>query len=319
MNQIAKAILSSKKVALFTHVSPDADGLGCLCALFFVLKKLNISAKMFCDLKVPPKYDHLANINEISSDDIAEKYDLYLSMDSASADRIGKYSTDFLKAENSVVIDHHPTNTLFGKINYVEPQSASCCEIIYDLIKILGVEIDSNIASALFGGIFSDTGGFCNGNTTPRSLAVASKIAEFCPNFKEITYSLFKKRSQKEFLLWKKSMADSTFVLNNKVCLSCIRKSTLVELGANEQDTSFIINVNGMVEGVLINIFICESDNNIYKVSFRSLPYIDVGSIAKNLGGGGHKNASGCSLVGGYKNILAKIFNECEKEINKWK
>lgn len=319
MNQIKNAILHAKKIALFTHINPDGDALGCLCAMHLALKQLGIESVMYCDGEVPVKFLHLACREEVKSGEVEEGFDLFLSMDAASLDRLGKYASAFEKAPSSLQIDHHSTNPNFAKLNYVDATKASCSEIIYDLLCDMHINMNQSIASSLLGGIYTDTGAFCNGNTTQDSLIAASKLVKFVPNLSEMTFHIFKRKTQSEFALFKRAIADSVFELDGQVFLTCIRHNTLIELGASEKDTNAIIGATGMVDGVIINVFICETHTNIYKVSFRSTGNVDVSSVARHLGGGGHKNASGCSLIGQYHTIYSQVIASCQKEISRWK
>lgn len=319
MIEIISTILQAKKIALFAHVNPDGDTLGCICALHLALKKLNKISSMYCDGIVPEKFTHLSCKNEILNSEIKEKYDLYISLDSSSLDRIGKYASNFSSLENTIQIDHHKTNTNFAKHNFVDFSKAACCEIIYELITNLEVEIDEDIAKCIIGGIYTDTGAFCNGNTTTNSFSIASKLAYKVPNLSELTFNIFRKRTLKEYTLLKKALSDSMFSLDNKVYVLYILNSTLADLGAKEQDTNYIITASGMVDGVLINVFICESEKNVFKVGFRSHGNIDVSLIAESLGGGGHKNASGCSINGNFNLVLNTVLKECQKELARWK
>lgn len=319
MIDVIGAIKQAKNIALFTHINPDGDALGCICAMHLALKQLGKTSTMYCDGTVPKTFTHLSCRDQINNGDLQGEHDLFFSMDASSLDRIGKYAQAFKAAPISAQIDHHPTNTMFATANFIDANKASCAEIAYDLLQELSITITAEIAASLLGGIYTDTGAFCNGNTNQNSFLVAAKLVGLCPNLSEMTFQLFKRRTQKEFLLLKKVLQESMFCLDNKLFIMVILHSMLEDMDATDIDTSYIVGSTGMVDGVLINLFIHETDKNIFKMSFRSTGNINVSNIAKNLGGGGHKNASGCSLMGSYHSVYNQVIAECQKEIARCK
>ena len=145
-SQLNDIIKSSKNILLISHINPDGDTLGSICAMSEIIKN---NFKKECDLlcvsKVPKTYEFLPNISKIKTLDDFDKsreYDLVITLDVAAIDRMGDAKILFDKAKFTVNIDHHKTNKGFANFNIIDPDASSCGEVLCDVCKNLEWKIN---------------------------------------------------------------------------------------------------------------------------------------------------------------------------------
>ena len=185
-SSILELIKESNSIALFTHESPDGDAVGSMMAFYYMLRSMNKTVDIIMP-DVPKSFVYLNSINRIV-DKGKESYDLAILLDCASKKRIGQIDNIFEKCKKSIAIDHHASNPLFCDLNYVEPETAACCQVIYYLFKDWKIDIDKNIGEALTTGLLTDTTGFKNNNVDKNSFLMAAEMLDLGINI----YDLYK-------------------------------------------------------------------------------------------------------------------------------
>jgi bifunctional oligoribonuclease and PAP phosphatase NrnA len=175
MDQIISRLKNSRSVLLATHVNPDGDAIGSLLAMGLAMEALKIEVKLFCQSPIPTLYRFLPWSHRVCRfpGDI-EKYDTAVILDCGEFERIGDSVECVQQVPVIINIDHHLTNTHFGTINLIATNACATCEIIYQLLREMGVIISQPIARCLYTGILTDTGSFRFSNTN----RVAFKICE---------------------------------------------------------------------------------------------------------------------------------------------
>jgi phosphoesterase RecJ-like protein len=269
----------------------------------------NISLKRISDTKlivvVTPKNGTLTPTN-VRVEEGSFNVDLIICVDCANLDRVGP-----LYEENSnlfyevpvVNIDHHASNTNFGKVNIVDITASSTSEILVALLEMLGKEVegmlDSDIATCLLTGITTDTGSFQNSNTTPKSLTVAAQLVAAGGRQQDIIKHIFRTRSLSTLRLWGRALSyikeDSTL----KFAWSTLSKADFVAAQANQEESSGVIDeLLKTAQGMDFVVLLTERDNGVHG-SFRSInPSTDVSQLASLFAGGGHPQAAAFFLPG---------------------
>jgi phosphoesterase RecJ-like protein len=205
----------------------------------------------------------------------------------------------FPERMNTVVIDHHPTNNGFGKINLVEPTYSSTSHILYDLFTLWKVEFDPDAAICLFVGIFADTGGFRYLNSTPEVLEIAAKLARINPNYHEVVFDLENNRSPIEIEMMELALSSIEKHFSGHVVFSVIPYKEIKKRNLNKSHA-----MEGLVASTLRSVMgwnlvasLVEAEPDIVTVSLRTRDEnrFDVSKIAKIVGqgGGGHRGAAG--------------------------
>ena len=177
-------IKKSKKILLLSHVNPDGDTLGSMCAMYsMIYNRFKIKADMNVVSNVPFNYKFLPNIN------LAERYfdsslvyDLVITLDVAAIDRVRDSKILFDKAKVSVNIDHHKTNPKFGDYQIIEPEASSCGEVLYNYFKKYNWEITQDAADALYVAIMTDTGNFRFENTSSSVFKAVAELVDLGAN-----------------------------------------------------------------------------------------------------------------------------------------
>jgi len=309
--EILSQIKESKKVAIYIHNLMDADCIGSAAALKLGLERLGKEADIFSeDKSVPKKYLCIPCANEINKPKLKD-YDLAISVDVASIQKLGRgSSTQFLKFEKSIKIDHHISSDNFAKLNFVEHYS-SCSMIIYYLLPLLGVEeIDKDMATAIYAGMSGDTGCFRNANTKPMDHKLAAKLMEMGVDSYNIDKWLFKYASMHELELKRRALGRFKKYVNNKMSIIYLLQKDFDETHAKLEDTASIIYLVDVVDDCELAVVICEHQPGKFKVSFRSVTTDAALSVAKAFGGGGHAQSSGCQIYGCLNTVINKIVKE---------
>ena len=313
MKQIIKLIKKSNRVAVFAHLSADADCLGSQSAISFLCKNLGKKVDNYIDDEKIASYcsfiDTNVNLGALFN---PNDYDLLIAVDVAAERMLGQYKNEFKNHPNTIVIDHHSERDLQGKYTYVDTSAAACGEIIYDLIKLSRIEIDKTVATNLYSAIAGDTGCFMHDNTTMMSHVKAGELIALGADFSMANYNLFKFTSKKEFKL--KTLLNNIMVQSEGVSY-CIVEEKLLEKGEYTiDDVGDYVNTLLSLEGTKIAYLVKEKAKNTYSVSLRSLKGYDVSHIAQKFGGGGHKQASGFYYGGKLKDFEKQLLFECQKE-----
>ena len=304
MNSILEAINEARTVLICGHIRPDGDCLGSAFALRDYCRELGKSADACSPSPVPESYRFMAGSDEFNV--LTRKsYDLFIAVDCASFDRIGRMEGYFRTAERTVCIVHPVGHECFDDINLVKSNASSTCEIVFDLLEPTG-KITRGIADSLYVGLSTDTGHFMHSNTDKKVLYTAYRLACLGADCHGIATKLYRSRSRAKTMLIAKSIEAMRFYMNGKICIIPMTQQLLDECGISSNDTEGIIDYAISVNGVEVGVSMCAERENEYKVSFRSRRR-HVNDIAAVFGGGGHICAAGCRIFGRTEDVIDKI------------
>lgn len=313
MNNIISEIQKSNNIVLLCHKNPDGDAIGSTIAMYHLLKKLGKEVDMVIE-DAPVRFNFIEGYQDIKefSD---KKYDIAIILDTATKEKINNPNNVTEGIKKRVVIDHHASNTYHGDINYVETYPA-CCEVVYNIIKEMNIEIDELIAVPLCTGLLTDTGGLSHPDVKPSTYQMAgdlSKVVDIPTIYKKVLGTITKG----QFELKKMGMDNLEFHKNNQIAFTYIKEEDLNALGLARNEADILANLGRDIEGVEVSIFV-----RIYKeenrVSLRSNNNIDVNEIAKVFGCGGHKNAAGISSTMEFSKLKENLIEEVGKKIDEW-
>ncbi|WP_066648216.1 DHH family phosphoesterase [Christensenella timonensis] len=315
MKEVIGFIKEHENFAILTHLHPDGDALGSAYALARGLDNLGKKAEVIL-LSEPPKklaFEEFKPLYRLIGDVKEEAYDAAISVDCATLPRLSDAQEIFLSKPNCN-IDHHISNTDYGKVNYVE-EAAATGEIIFELLGKLGIDIDRTTAMAIYMAIATDSGNFTYSNTTEKTLATFSQLMQCGFPLVEMADQIFNRRSLGATKLIARFIDKMRFAKDGRLAVSVITLSDLEETGALVEDCEILINYAREVDGVEIAVFVREMSKDTYKVSFRSNDYADVGAMAAQCGGGGHTKAAGCMMKGNIYDILERIDKSAENHL----
>ena len=292
-------INASDKILLTMHERMDGDDGGALLAVGNFLE--SVGKKVIYTIKggVAVNLEFLPGSQKIKDVFLPENFDLLITFGCSSLARTGNPKILNLKSQ-ILNIDHHPDNQNFGDVNIVDAKKSSVAELIYDFFIFNNWEINKDIATCLLTGIITDTGSFMHSNTQSSTLEVAGQLMKKGAHVTKIIKHTYKSKSPNILKAWGKAMENSYYDAKHKIIYSVMTDKDLAEFeklpgGAFE---GFAETLNTMPEAKFAMFL--RQDGNVIKGSLRSdiFKNVDVSEIAKVFGGGGHKLASGFSVVG---------------------
>lgn len=303
--ELEKIIKKSDNIFIVSHVNPDGDNIGSSLALLMAIRKLNKNPKILKVDDIPKDFNFLPGLENIKEYKLDHPVDLLISLDSSDIDRLGLGKNFALKADKVINIDHHISNDKFGDVNIVSPSSAATGEIIYQIIKKLGIDIDKDIATCLYTAISTDTGSFMYSNTSHVTHEIASELIKKGIDTNNININLYQNKSIESTRLFINALSKLDMFNNNKIGIVAITKDILEESGATLEDSEGIISFVRNINSIEVACLLKTVNKNEIKISLRSKEKVDVSEIVKKFNGGGHKRAAGCTI---YKDI-----NEAKK------
>ncbi len=303
-SKISKLILQKNKILLMSHKDGNSDGdaIGSLLALAMSLQKLGKTAIPVLEKKPKETFNFLPHLKKIKNF-CPKDVDLVILVDFATKKRASfpKDLEHFLGQKIPViVIDHHPKEDLakLADLKMIDTTASAACEMLYFLILDLGIKIDKDIALALLAGIFTDTYSFQNPNTTRRTLEVSSALLAAGARLKKITDNIVYEKSLKETRLLSRAIERLFENREYNILITFLTEDDLREFGVSSEDASGIANFLNSVSGISVVLFLLE-ENGVINGSLRTRKdNVNVARLAKFLGGGGHRKASGFEITG---------------------
>jgi len=305
--KLEEIILTGKSFFLAGHLNPDGDTLGCMLAFSSVLRRLGKKVYLFSNDPVPDNLSFLSHAASIKTGLPPKKrFDAAILLECSTPKRGGDLSAVLKRAGKVINIDHHKTSELYGDVNIVEPHSSSTAEIVYRLFYSMKVHITKTEAASLYVGIVTDTGRFHFPATSPRTLEVASRLLETGFKFSRINDLLYSTKSYMALKVLGRGLESLELLSGGRLAVLSLKKSDFSDFGASPEHTENVINYGMMVPGVKVAVLFREEADRL-SVTFRSKGHVDVSSLAKTFGGGGHKNAAGCKMTAGMEEGRKKV------------
>ena len=314
LDEILKQIQKAEKIVILTHESPNGDAVGSSLAMKLILEKLEKNADV-----IIPEYSRLFNFlpsaEDIMIDSEIKNYDLAISVDCATLKRMAKKEY-FENAKSTIVIDHHGSNTMYGDLNYVNPASPACCEVIAGMVKYYEIDITKDIGTCLMTGIITDTGGFRHVGITPETFEFTADLIRLGVDVPDIYKRTLNTKTRANFELSKRVMDRMEILEDGKVTFTYMNKKDEEEVGAEPGDHEGLVEIGRDIEGVEVSIFIRQKENEeAYKISMRSGNKVNVSDICFLFGGGGHPRAAGALIQGNVEQVKEKLMKEVRKAL----
>ena len=305
IKDIVTLLLQNDNYEILTHNYPDGDCLGSGYGLCLALQSMGKNARVLTS-PMAKNLEFLKKGVKIQQFDA----EFVISVDVAGASLLGEYQEDYQDKIN-LCIDHHALNTVEVQYKYVDSTCAAASEIIYQIIREMGVKITPEIADCLYTGISTDTGCFCYTNTTPQTLRIAADLLECGCNNHIINKELFQTKSKKRLEIEREIYENIIYCCNDKCAIICVTQE--MENSAEKEDLEGLASIPREIQGVQMGVCIREKQGGEYKVSVRTQGDIDACEFCKQFGGGGHKAASGCTLTGTLQSAVDTIKTAAEK------
>jgi phosphoesterase RecJ-like protein len=323
IEQIVEEIRAADKLLLTTHENPDGDALGSLLAMYGVLTQLGKDTVMYMspdEFPLPYEYQYMdfEGLLGAPPEDIEERVVVFL--DCGNIDRM---PVDFLKREGIHIlnIDHHHDNTRFGTVNLVVSGASCTAEIVFDLSRELGAELTPRIADAMYVGLVTDTGRFMYENTTPAAHRMAADLTEAGVDTHGVYRRLFENLPYRRLQLLSRALQSVARYDEGAITMASLTRRDFEDTGALETDSEGVVDHVRSVEdtkvAVLVRELLSDDRRGQSKVSLRATDgSVDVSSIARALGGGGHRQAAGASTALGLDELVGEIRRRVAEQLD---
>ncbi|MFP4531527.1 MAG: DHH family phosphoesterase [Desulfobacterales bacterium] len=317
IQQIINQLIKSEKILLASHIHPDGDAIGSLLSLGLALEGISMDVVLYNESPIPAVYQFLPSIHRIKKDpgNIAE-YDTAVILDCSDLGRIGDAAPEVSEIPVLINIDHHLTNTRFGNFQYIDPRASSTAEMVYRLIRQVGIPINTGIAYAIYTGIMADTGSFRFSNTTPAAFEISHEMVTCGADPYKVAHHVYETISLNRIKLLNMLFDTIELSTNGKLSVMTLTQKMLDAAGTNIEDVNGLINYAKRIENVRLAALIFERKNGTNKkrgrgfhVSLRSDGTVDAAAIASAFGGGGHQNAAGFDIRASLSELKATIFD----------
>ncbi|MHB8508486.1 MAG: DHH family phosphoesterase [Candidatus Dormibacteria bacterium] len=287
---------SARRVLVLSHKDPDGDTLGSALAVREVLEGMGKEVVNRVPEPVADTYDFLPHIRSLNQTPEGWQPDLVVVMDSSNLERLADVMGAVVPGTMVINIDHHVSNTRFGDVNLVVPGASSTAEVTYDLLAEWGYELTPGMATNLYAGVLTDTGGFRHENTTQRALSIGADLVAHGADAADIAGRVYKRRKLTTLKLQALAMSTITFECEERLVYAHVSREMLRRAGASMDESEGLIDLLNSVEGLEVALLFKEMGQDLTKVSVRSRDHVDANEIAATFGGGGHARAAGAEI-----------------------
>ena len=305
--QIVDAIKQRQRFVVSSHSRPDGDSIGSQLAFAYAARALGKDVTLVNRDAAPPPLMAFPGVPTIQiADAVSGDFDAAVIMECGDIARPGVAG---LERYFLINIDHHPGNRGYGAINWFDESAAACGEMVFDLINALGVPMTIEIATHIYLAILTDTGSFHYSSISPRTFDICRQLLEAGVDPVGVARSVYDSSNMGRLKLFGAVLSAMQIDPSGRIAIVYLDHEMAHAAGGTYDDTEGLINLPLTVKEIQSVVFFKQNEGNSYRVSMRSKGDIDIGTVAKKHGGGGHKNAAGCS-VDGPIDVLRKQFVE---------
>lgn len=283
-------------VLIGTHLNPDGDALGSALAMSLYLDQLGIDNEVVCHHEPPRNLRFLPQIHRVRFEPAEEKHDLGIILDLDSLERLGNTEPFFASCPRLVVIDHHLPHAAPGDLRIVDTAAPATALILTRLLVALEAKITPDIATCLLTGIVTDTGLFRFRNTTPEALSLSAYLLECGGDLNQVSEEVFQSKTLSSVKLLGHTLEVMRLACDNRIAWSVLSNRDFEVTQARDEDTEGFVNEMLFITSVQIAAILREPKPGRIRCSLRSRGDFDVAAVARHFGGGGHRNAAGCTL-----------------------
>lgn len=303
----AAALLDMDDVEIISHRSPDGDTLGSAAALCRGMRSLGKRVNVVCSDPIPVKYQFL--FDGISRQEFEPKH--FVSVDIAAPHLMGNLEAEYAD-KIEVCIDHHIKNSVNAGVKFVDEDSSAVGELIWILLKTMGVRIDKGIAECIFTAITTDTGCFKYSNVTVRTHLIATELIKIGIDCAALNFKLIDEETKEKLALKNMALSTLEYHCDEKCAIITITSEMIKNSGAEPEDMDGVASIPRSVRGVQCGVTM-KQDGDSWKISIRSDENVNASELCGRFGGGGHARAAGCKLNCGYdeaKKMIVDAVNE---------
>jgi phosphoesterase RecJ-like protein len=307
VRSIVEAIQARRRFVLSSHSRPDGDSIGSQLAMAYALRALGKEVHVVNQDRAPAPLLTFPGVGEIEvADHASGAFDAAIVMECGDLARTGVAGLDRYFVIN---IDHHPGNTEYGQINWFDPSAAACGEMVFDIVQALGVPFSLEIATHVYLAVLTDTGSFHYSSISPKTFDICRLALDAGVDPVLVARNVYDSNNMGRLKLFGAVLSAMQIDASGRIAIVYLDHEMARAAGGTYEDTEGLINLPLTVKEIQAVLFFKQTEGDEYRVSMRSKGDIDIGGIAKEFGGGGHKNAAGCAVTGAI-DALQKVFLE---------
>ena len=315
LSQVVELIDSKRRFAITSHIRPDGDSLGSSLGLYWLLRALDKDVEVIMRDPVPHAYRQLPGAGEVRvMPGVANPYHAVFVIECSDITRPGLID---LEKQHVVNIDHHSTTALFGTINWIDSTASAVGEMIYNLCKATGVRVTKEIAECVYTALITDTGSFHYSNTTERTFKVASELVRTGVKPAKTAEAVFASYPWSRIQLMGEVLSTARRDSTGRVASLRLSQEMQQRSGASDEDADGFVNYPLTVGEVEAVVLLKESAPEVYRTSLRSKGDVNVARVAGKFGGGGHRNAAGCTLTGPWEEVEEEVVRLLQEAVER--
>lgn len=317
--QLHSLIQKCGTIGVTAHFRPDGDAIGSTLALGLALQSMGKKVYMWNEDGVPARYAFLEGASQIQllPDEVPADMEMLICVDTGDWKRLGDRTQQLFAGFPLIVnIDHHGTNTRYGHVQIIEPETAACAFVLYNILKSWGVPFTKAIADALYVGISTDTGSFQYGSTTADVMRAAGELLAAGVNVAEVNRRVYQEVPYTSLLLQREVLNHMVVECGGALAHYSMPGGRKAELGVGLEDTKDLVDVVRVLQGVKVAVIFEDLEDGRIRMSLRSKDSaISVAAIAAQFGGGGHAMAAGIRMRGALEECRERLLCAIRKEL----
>jgi phosphoesterase RecJ-like protein len=305
VRRICDEVFRRQRFLLTSHARPDGDSIGSQLAMAFALDALGKTVRIVNADPAPDHYQDFPGMDRIEiAPQVSADVDAVIVMECSDLSRTG---VSGLEGEYLINIDHHAGNKLYGAVNWHDESAAACGEMVFDVIRELGVTLTPEIATHIYLAILTDTGSFHHSNITPRTFDICRQTVEAGVNPAAMARRVFDSNSFGKLKLIGALLDSMQLADAGRLAILYMDEAMLSACGCTHNDTEGLINLPLTAREIQAVVFFKLGPAGDVRVSMRSKYDVDVRAVAGQFGGGGHKNAAGFTVTESLEQVRPRI------------
>lgn len=316
ITNIVNEINTNTSFLITTHEGPDGDAVGATLALASYLRAQGKNdVTVYYSDPLPDIFRFLPLADTVVSTIPDRAFDICFILDAGDLKRAGAEVAAFQKFGKIINIDHHPHGEQFGDLNLVDPGASATGALIYRIIKAAGQTVDLDTALCIYVAIVSDTGSFHYSNADSEAFQISGEMIATGINPWTVAEKLYESQPLKRLELLALALSTLSVSGNGEFASIAVTLDMYQKTGTTAELTDGFVNYPRSIEGVEVAVFFREAKPDVFKIGFRSKGKIDVSSLARAFGGGGHHNAAGCVIAGSLDDVKKTVYSYLEQAI----
>lgn len=308
LTAICRVLREKRSFLVACHENPEGDAIGSELALALALRKMGKAVTVLNADPVPANLAFLPGADKVVFEEDGSKYDVAVVMDCGSPERTGRIGPELRKCPLLVNIDHHRTNGDRGGLSLVDPDAAATGLLVHRVLSAMGYDIDVDVATNIYVAVLTDTGSFHYGSSSPEAFEVAGEMVRRGVDPWAVAEQVYETQSANRLRLLGRVLASLEVEAGGRIASITTLRGDLREFRCGKDALEGFINYPRSIVGVEVAVSFREEDGGVFRVSFRSKGRVDVSAVAARFGGGGHRNASGCTVPGSLPDVKRKVF-----------